>query len=979
MKDRLLPSPVQRINREKVIPFFYRGRSMKGLKGDTVATALFASGIRIFSRSLKYHRPRGLYSLDGYSTHCLMSVNSEPNVRACVRPLEPNMIVRPQNVIGSPEWDLMSLFQWFHFAMPAGFYYKRFHKPAGIWPMAQRFLRQVAGPGKIDPRMPDTLCDSRYLNAEVCVIGGGPAGMGAALEAAKAGVRVVLLEMRDHLGGFLCYRLVPAHDQVPTYLHGAKLANEVKAQENIQVLFSTSATSIYQSNLVTAFQRGGPSDHFHQRYYEIRARSVVVATGAVERPLVFENNDCPGIMQASCAQQLAQIYGIRPGRQAVFSGGHDFLLEVAADLAQAGIRVAAVADARREGFDTKAVDRLHGLAIPFYPGYVVTKAEQFRTLRGAALRSLYGSRRLRFPCDLLVASAGDAPLSQLLQVAGTTMAYDLHTGQFLPKEFPPGIHAAGRVLALNDLESIETQGMVAGLEALDDLRKDVTARLKAARDKLSTLPRPKAGLGMVNTPGKGYKRFVSFDEDVTIEQIEQAIEEGFDQPELIKRYTAAGTGPSQSYLSGHNLAVLVAEMRGLKPGDLMSTTVRPPVVPTSLAVLAGTRHHPVKRTPIHEQQKALGAHFRLVGEWQRARHFGDERALDEVLSVRNNVGFIDISTLGKFCVHGPDALKLLQRVYVNDMKKVTEGKLTYSVMCNEESVVVDDGVITKLGRDDYFFTTSTARAAYTPEWLRFHSRGERWQAYVVNLTDALAAINLAGPRAREVLEKLTHQDVSNDAFPYMGFRRMTLCDEIPAMVARIGFVGEICYEIHVPASYGPALHGAVLDAGTPLGIKPFGLEAQSVLRLEKGHVIIVVDTDNHTTLHEIGLARVWARHKTDAKTVGVPALRFAENQTHREKLVGFMMEDPKDTPPDGSIVVEKEMVRGRVCTSRYSPTLEQSIGMALVERDLAILGGDLEIYSDRKPGKKGLPEMRTKRATIVPMPFYDPKGKRIRG
>jgi len=976
--NRLPPMPMERIDRRREVPFVYRGKPLKGLAGDTVATALFANGVRVFSRSLKYHRPRGLYNLDGHSSHCLMSVNGEPNVRACAMPLQPGMAVGPQNVIGSPEWDLLGALQGFHPFMPAGFYYRMFHRPAWVWPLAQNILRWSAGVGRIDPAMADGIYDTGYLHCEVCVIGGGLAGMTAALTAARAGVRVVLLERSDHLGGSLDYRGTPLHNRVPAYLYARQLAAEVLAAENIRVLLSTSSTGIYQSNQVTAVGRGGPGDPFRLRYVEIRAGGAVVATGAVERPLLFENNDAPGVMQGGCAQQLVHRYALRPGSIAVLSGCHDGMLEAAGDLAEAGVRVLAVADARHEGLDRASVDRLDRLGIPLLAGYVATGARQRRSVRGVELRSLDGRKPLRFPCDLLVASAGEVPLSQILHVAGTPMVYDSRSAVFVPGTPPPGIHAAGRVTGLDSDEAAEAQGKVAGLAALEDAGVDVGAGLKAAREALASLPEPKAGWRVTSGSGNGYWRFVSFDEDVTVRQVEEALADGFDRPELIKRYTAAGTGPSQSTLSGQNLVMVVSEKKGLEPGTVLPTTLRPPIEPVSLAVLGGRRRHPVKRTPLHGEQKALCAAFRLAGEWERAAHFGDPRAWDEVLNVRSNVGFIDISTLGKFRVHGPDALKLLQRVYVGDMSKVKEGRLTYSIMCNEEGVVIDDGVVTSLGRDDYFFTTSSIRAAYTCEWLRFHSRQEDWQAYAVNLTDALAAINLAGPRAREVLGRLTEEDVRNEALPFMGFRRMTLCGDMEAFIARVGFVGEICYEIHVPASFGPALHRAILEAGRPFGIQPFGLEAQSILRLEKGHVIIVVDTDNHTTLHEIGAARIWAREKRDAGTVGAPALRFAEGQKHRERLVGFVVEGAGETPPDGSIVVADGAVRGRVCTCRYSPTLRQTIGMALVEPDLEAADTTLEIYVDGKLVRGRLPRVRTLRARVVPMPFFDPKGERLR-
>lgn len=978
MMERLPPHPAQRIDRERELGFTYRGRPLKGLLGDTVATALFANGFRIFSRSLKFHRPRGLYDLEGYSTHCLMNVNGEPNVRACRRSLEPNMTVAAQNVLGSPQWDLLSILQWFHFAMPTGFYYKMFHKPAWIWPLAQRVLRRAAGLGRLEPGTPENVYGHRYLNAEVCIIGGGAAGMHAALAASDAGVRVILLESRGHLGGRLDFRRTSLKGGVPAYLHGNVLAREIESRENIRILISTHAMAIDQSNLVTAVQRGRVPEDVCERYYEIRARSVVVATGAVERPLVFQNNDCPGVMQGRCAQQLMHRYALKPGARAVVSGAHDGLLEVAADLADSGVTVAAVADARRDAIDEAALTRLERLGIPVYPGCTVTKAIQRRTLRGAVLGEPESGKALKLECDLLVASAGEVPLSQLLQSAGTPMAFDPITCWFLPTAFPQGLHAAGAVLGQARDEVIEAQGKVAGLSALQDVGLDVKSDLRGAQERLLSLPVPGPGWSGVDTSGRGYMRFVSFDEDVTVTQIEEAIAEGFDQTELVKRYTAAGTGPSQSYMTGYNLPLLVASKRGKNPGQVDPTTVRPPALPTSLAALAGRRHHPVKRTPLHAAQKSLGASFRIMGEWERARHFTDEQALDEVANVRNNVGFIDISTLGKFRVHGPDAIQLLQRVYVGDMSRVTEGKLTYSIMCNEEGVVVDDGVITQLGPSDYFFTTSTARAPHTSEWLRFHSRNENWDAHVVNLTDAMAAVNLAGPRARDVLERLTEQDVSNQALPFMGAERMTLCGDIEALVLRVGFVGELCYEIHVPSSRGRPLHDAILQAGEPLAIKPFGTEAQSVLRLEKGHVIIVVDTDNHTTLHEIGAGKHWARQKTDMNTVGAPALRFAEQQTHRQKLLGFVMEDTIAPPTDGSVVLDGGVVKGRVCSSRYSPTLKQALGMALVDTELVVMGASLEIYTDQRLSGNRLPKITTRKARIVPMPFYDPKGERVR-
>lgn len=979
MMARLPKSPMQHITHDSEVLFFYRGKPMKGLAGDTVATALYANGVRIFSRSMKYHRPRGLYNLDGFSSHCLMTVNGEPNVRGCRTPLREGMSVVPQNVLGTPEWDLMSIMQVFSFAMPAGFYYKVFHKPDWIWPSAQNMIRRAAGLGRIDPEMPDGVYENRFLSAEVCVIGGGPAGMQAALTAAKAGVRVILIEMRDHLGGALDYRRAPVGSGVPAHRYAAGLAEEVRACGNIQVFLNAAATSIYQSNQVTVVQRGGPGDAFREAYLEIRARSVVIATGAIERPLLFENNDLPGIMQASCAHQLAHTYGLKPGNRAVLSGAHDGMLELTCDLADLGVEVAAVADARSGGLDESLVARLRDRSIPFHPGYSAAKAHGFRSVSGATLKPLgSGQLSVKVDADLLVASAGQSPLFQLLHVAGAKMAYDNAAGAYLPVQMPPAVHAAGRVLGVESTDACLAQGRVAGCSALLDVGVDASGELRDARDQLASLPGSKASPQALLPHGARRKCFVCFDEDVTVDQVARAMGEGYDQVELVKRYTTVGTGPSQSALSGVNLALLVAGIKGLAPGEVMPTTIRPPVVPTSLATLAGRRHGSSKRTPLHDGQVGLGGTLKLAGVWERARYFSDAAARSEVESVRTNVGFIDVSTLGKFKLFGPDALKLLNRVYAGNMDTVREGRLKYAAMCSEQGVIIDDGVVTRLGENEYYFTTSTLRAGSTGEWLSFHSREEGWQAYLVNLTDALAAVNLAGPRSRDVLARVTESDCSDTAFPYMGFRRMRLCGSVEGFVMRVGFVGELSYEIHLPASRGAALQEAILEAGKDFGIAPFGLEAQSVLRLEKGHVILGTDTDNHSTLHDIGLGWVWDRSKTRAKTVGAPALRFTEAQTHRQKLVGFMMDNPGETPSDGSVVVVGSTVKGRVTSSRYSPTLRQSIGLALVDPDLAVMGGSLDFYTDGKLNQGAVPEIRTVRGRIVPTPFYDPRGERLK-
>jgi sarcosine oxidase subunit alpha len=580
-----------------------------------------------------------------------------------------------------------------------------------------------------------------------------------------------------------------------------------------------------------------------------------------------------------------------------------------------------------------------------------------------------------FTCDVLVTSAGLTPAAGPLFLAKAKMSYDYWTNFFLPRELPPRVHAAGRMLGLADSLSIEASGRLAGLSAAGDCGAPVQGRIKKARDELEQLPGPVQGSKLVQAPGYGRKRFICFDEDVTIKNIYQACHLGLDQVEQVKRFSTAGLGPGQGGIPGHNLPIIVSQylqQYGDSNATILPTTIRPPLVPTFLATYAAKPHNPFKRTPVHEtMEKTPGTVFRRAGTWKRVRYFSDDfTCRQEIENVRNNVGLIDVSTLGKFRIFGPEALDALQRVYVGDMSRIPEGKVKYSAMCNEDGCLMDDGVITKLGHNDYYFTSSSNRADETVEWIRYHTRHELWNFSMVNLTDAFGAINLAGPRSREVLAGLTDGDLSDTAFPYAGYRELTIKGHIPVKAMRLGFVGELSYELHIPASYMRTVWDLLLEEGEPFGIMPFGLEAQNVLRLEKGHVIIGQETEIRTTLHDLGLGFLWHREKSLYKTVGAPALNFTENQEGRMKLVGFKMKYPSRPPKDGSIIVDSR-VRGHVCTARYSFTLGESIGMALVHSDLVKNGTSLDIFEDNMGDQRLYAE-------VVQMPFYDPEGKRLR-
>ncbi len=972
MMNRFNHLPTLKVDTTQKIAFIYKGKKHYGVKGDTVATALYANGVRIFARSLKYHRPRGLYSLDGECSNTCMEVDGIPNVRCENTLLEDGMVIKEQNVKGSAENDWMSFLDKLDWMMPAGFYYNVMHKPAKIWPIAMKQIRKAAGLGKISPdfEMPGKF-DEIFLNTDICVIGGGPAGMMAALSAAQKGLRIILMESRPWLGGFFEYRSSQYKEDQTLNSRAQDLANQVMAQENIRVFTHTSAVGTYNNNLVTGFQIGKKGDVFNQRYIEIRAKSVVVAAGCIERPLIFDNNERPGVMQIGCALRMANTYGLLPGKTAVFSIGHDLGLEAALELHELGLAIECIADIREDGQDPVLLKKIQDKKILFLKGWVATKVHGRKVVKKISISAIDGLASKTFSCDFVVASAGMTPVTGHITVAQGTLKYDTHTGFFLPDEMPEKMHAAGRLLGLNDAFSIEASGALAGLKAAFDCEDCSIQEIGESKKALENLPGPVRGTKLVTAPVKGRKSFICFDEDATIKNIKQAIEKGFDVPELIKRFTATGLGPGQGGIPGHNLPLYVAKYMALPDISIRPTNVRPPLVPTLISTYAGVNHQMFKITPMDEMQRKDGGIFRNLGVWQRARYFSNDLTCKkEIENVRSNVGMLDGSTLGKFRLHGPDALKALQRVFVSDMSKVKQGRIKYSAMCNDDGCVIDDGVVIKQGENDYYFTTSSGRAGQTVEWIRYHTRYDGWNFALVNLTDSLGVINLSGPNARKVLEKIVDIDISNEAFGYSEYKEFKIQDAVQTRAMRLGFVGELSYELHVPSSYMKAVWLMLKEAGKQFNIQNFGVEAQNVLRMEKCHIILGQESEQRTNLLDVGLGFLWDRNKAEAKTVGAVALRQAENDETRLKLVGFKTENNTRAPRDGALVVD-EKVRGYICTARDSFSLNEAVGMALVEAPLSKIGTRLTIFEDecgddRIYGK------------VVAMPFYDPEGKRMK-
>ena len=997
--SRLPPSSTERIDRSRPLGFRWCGRALEGFEGDTVASALWGAGVRTFGRSFEYHRPRGLYDLEGEGSSQLVSIDGVPNQSAGTTPLREGMEVGAQNVRGDPRFDAFGFLDRLDWFMPAGFYYRLFHRPAWAARFFQERMRKLAGLGVLRLDSPDPARvgeqAERYLNADVAVVGGGPAGMSAALEAGRLGLRVCLFERRPWLGGHLDWRV---RDGRPLAAEVSALAEELGRMPSVRVFRHAPVTGVWGENLLTGFQRGGTT------HWECRARAIVVATGSIERPLVFEHNDRPGVMQVDTAIRLARTYGVCPGAAAAFSVGDDLGLEAAVDLAALGVDVRVVADARRDGHDPELVEALSAAGVDFRPGWAASRVRGRSRVRGVELAARAGSGTvagsaggaagdsLRVACDLLVAGAGRQPDIGVLSCAGARFRHGERTRTFELERLPSDVFAAGGVLRLTDLEALTCSGRIAGLEAAGACGADVGRAPTRERARLADRPGPAEGSSIVRGPAAarglppGRKAFLDFDEDGTWKNAAQSAAYGFAVPELAKRFGNFGLGPGQYRVPGQNLAMAMAEIAGRPVGSFAPTTVRPPVIPPSLATLAGPSHDVHKQTPLHDDQASRGAVFRRAGPWLRARYFsGDRQCLEEIRNVRENVGLLDSSPLGKFRIWGPDALRALQRVYISDMTRSRPGRCAYSAMCNDTGNIIDDGVVVRTGEDEFYFTTSSNRAGATVEWLRFHTRHDGWDYNLVNLTDALGSINVAGPNARRVLGKITDADLSDEAFPYLGCREIEVGDGVAARCLRLGFVGELSYELHVGASYAGYVWDLLWEAGAEYGIRPFGLEAQNCLRAEKGHVIIGTESEQRVTLIDIGMGWLWNRGDTASGKVGAVALRHCEEQPERLKLVGLRVDDPADRdagatgnrdvahrPGDGALVVDGDRIAGFVCTTRHSETLGWQYGLALVEDRLAERGRSLDLYESL-----GRQTVRSS-ATVVPPHFYDPKGTRLR-
>jgi len=818
-----------------------------------------------------------------------MNVDGIPNVRTCTTPVRDGMRVRSQNAFPSLETDFLSVAQHFDWLMPVGWYYKTFTHRA-MWHAAEPLIRRAAGLGKV-LNSETREYEHSWMHVDTAVVGGGWYGIQTALKAVQRGEQVALLDDQLALGGEGRYRKTQ-ENLTPDLLL------QLQTFPNLRILQDSYCFGLYEGNLLGVLQHH-PHSGAVERLIHLRTQHTVVATGAYETPILFANNDLPGVMLSTGVLRLLHLHGVQAGKRAVIVGTSGATDEASAELRDAEIKVVASVSPEQ-----------------------VVMALGHTYVQG--IKTTIGN----FECDLIVVCGPRVPDVSLVAQGGGTLAWDDVRGAFLPVFLPEHISVVGEA---------------------------------TGKDLIGTA-----------TPLPSRKRaFVCLCSDVSSRDLCDGIAEGFDQTETLKRYTTATMGPCQGRMCQLSAIRICSSQTGRSVARTGVTTSRPPNPGVTLGALAGPSHHPVRRTPMHYAHEKLGAVWMDMSDWKRPRYYKTSSTSDEtdcVLTeygaVRDGVGIIDVSTLGKLDLRGADCGKLLDKVYTHRFSELRPGRVRYALMCDEGGIILDDGTIARLSDDRYFVTTTTGNLDFVHQWLDWYLVGSGWDVHMVNVTAGYAAMNLAGPMSRAVLSKLTSCDLTPTNFPYMHCREAEVAG-IPVVLLRIGFVGETGWEIHCPAESGEALWEALLDAGQEKNIRPFGVEAQRLLRLEKRHVIVGVDTDALTNPYEADMG--WAVKLEKPDFVGKALLSRAAENWARERLIGFVLAVP-GLPEDGAAILVKGKLAGRVTSCRYSPAQRAAVGLGWLEASQAEEGATIDVRVKGKP----------MRARVTMQSFYDPDGSRLR-
>lgn len=944
-----LPAPWgRRLNRKQPVRFEFCGKTVTAYDGDTVTSAILGAPDQpdYLARSFKYHRPRSVLLGNGSDANQYVQADGIPNISADDLLITDGIKVSAQNVFGSLTKDKGAALNALTRFLPPGFYYDAFFRPKGIWPVWEKIIRQFAGLGVLNPDMPHEPSEKLHLFCEVAVIGGGISGMSAALRAADLGCDVVLIEQDNILGGMSNDALLTDEEMQRL----SEMRARVEKHPKIEVLLRTFCAGWFEGNLLTA--------HGKSVYYHVRADQVIAATGVCEQPLVFRNNDLPGILLSSTANRLLNSYGICPGRKAVIQTANRFGYETALLLQKAGCQIGAIVDMRAVPEDQKLIEVCRALGIEIIIGASVTEAQKSvsGSVAGVTIDRINANgspqnEAQTLSCDTFITSVGFTPLMQLLCHSGGEVIYDLESASLKVSKTPENCWMCGTVNQRFSFSSAILDGMSAGAQAASKALPEVAnASGPAAITDAET---------NINFPftifqhAKG-KEFVDFDEDQTVKDIQQAVSAGFSHMELMKRFTTVGMGPSQGRTTALNALRVFAAAANMDLGKVRITTQRPPFRPEPFANIAADTLLPQRRTVLHDWHLKNQAVMMPAGNWLRPAFYGDrndeaKRVDEEVKLVRKGVGLIDASTHGGFRLFGLDCLKLLSVAYINSFDGFEVGQTKSALMTDELGAIVDDCFACRLDEGDIYLATSSGASAVTNRRLRKLIIEHGLNVQISELSGGYSVLNLAGPLARSCVADLESSiDFTESRFPLHAFREGIVAG-IPVLIIRGNFIGEVTYEFHVETSYAVSLWNALMKAGEPHGIKPFGILSQRILRLEKAHILIGQDTDHETPPDAIGWADRVAVNKP--YFLGKSAIELTRTKPVMKCVRPFeRMDGESRVPEENRLLMQDGKMIGRITSAAFSPTLGKVIGLALLDdRDIAT-GSNVEIWGDEFAG-----------------------------
>jgi sarcosine oxidase subunit alpha len=981
------------------VSFKFNSKNYYGYKGDTLASALIANGIHLVGRSFKYHRPRGIMTAGSEEPNAIVQLNnnsalSEPNVRATEVEIYDGLEASSQNCWPSVNFDIGGINNFLSPLLPAGFYYKTFMWPASFWEKYEYFIRKSAGLGK-SPAAPDPdIYDHKYIHCDVLVIGGGISGIMAAKTAAQNGLNTLLVEEKPNLGGTTIYQNSEQHkinNQTSSIWLEKEIAN-LESLDNLEIKTRTSVAAFHGYNFLLA--RENLTDHLpikdrtnkvRQRLLKIRAKKVITATGSLERPLVFNNNDRPGILLSSAIKKYIDFYGVSCGEDNVLFTNNDSAYETALSLFKKGIRVKAIVDIREQP-SSKIIEEVESNGIKVYKEYTVVNTEGYKKINKISImqlskdgQSVIGSK-IDLDCDCLGLSGGWTPAVHLFTQSGGKLRFRDEDQVFIPNHYPSkqiSIGSCNGDFELDEILNLVPTQLKNFLEIekteYENLSIEISKNL--SKRNIWLLPSDKV-LGKT-------KPFVDYQNDATAKDIKLALREGFRSIEHVKRYTTTGMGTDQGKLGNMHALGIIAETAGVKMGELGTTTFRPPYTPLSFGTIVGRNvgeyFDIFRKTPIHEWHVKNNAEFENVGQWKRAWYYPKttedmhQAVQRESKAARESAGILDASTLGKIDIQGTDASEFLNRVYTNAWSKLGIGKCRYGLMLHEDGMVYDDGVTTRLDENHYIMTTTTGGAANVMSKLEDYLQTE-WpelDVYLTSVTDHFATISVCGPNSKKIVSKVIPDlDLSDENFPHMSFKNAKI-DKVKCRVMRISFTGEHSYEINIQANFGKSVWEKCMEAGKEFNITPYGTETMHLLRAEKGFIIVGQDTD--ATMTPIDLQMDWIVSKKKYDFIGKRSLYRSDTiREDRKQLVGLLTDDPKIVLEEGAQIVEDtnqkpiEML-GHVTSSYYSPNLNKSIALAVVRGGKNMMGKKLFIPMENK----------TISVTVADPVFLDKENKRL--